>query len=264
VPPTQTSIESGSYVEYNPISSISDGTPIEFVVGGSGQDYIDLANTQLYVRTQIVRADGVAIDNNDHVGPVNLLLHSLFSEVEVKLNDTLVSSTNNTYAYRAYLETLLSFGPAAKKSQLTSALYYKDVGGSMEDRNPHDQTAGNTGFMKRHQFFEGGAIVDLQGGIHSDLFFQDKYVPSDVSLRIRLVRNKDAFCLMSSVAAPTFKIKILDCKLFVRKVKLSPSVFVAHAKALEQGNAKYPIRRVVCKTFTVPRGNLDFTHGKSI
>ena len=23
------------------------------------------------------------------------------------------------------------------------------------------------------------------------------------------------------------------------------------------GNAKYPIRRAICKTFTVPRGNLD-------
>ena len=43
VPPTQTSIESGSYVEYNPISSINDGTPIEFVISGGGQDYIDLA-----------------------------------------------------------------------------------------------------------------------------------------------------------------------------------------------------------------------------
>ena len=47
VPPTQTSIESGGWVEYNPISSIVDGVPIEFAVGGSGQDYIDLANTQL-------------------------------------------------------------------------------------------------------------------------------------------------------------------------------------------------------------------------
>jgi len=36
VPPTQTSIESGGWVEYNPISSIADGVPIEFVVGGSG------------------------------------------------------------------------------------------------------------------------------------------------------------------------------------------------------------------------------------
>jgi hypothetical protein len=259
VPPTQTSIESGGWTEYNPISSIADGTPIEFVVGGSGQDYIDLANTQMYARVQIVRPNNGAIDNTDHVGPINLLLHSLFSEVDVKLNDTLVSSTNNTYAYRSYLETLLSFGPAAKNSQLTSALYYKDVHGAMENANPHDAGALNTGFKIRHSFFENGGVVDMIGSIHSDLFFQDKYLPSDVGLRIRLVRNKDAFCLMSSAANPGFKIKILDCKLLVRKVKLSPSVYVAHSKTLEISNAKYPIRRVVCKTYTIPRGNLDFT-----
>ena len=63
VPPTQTSIESGGWVEYNPISSITDGTPIEFVIGGSGQDYIDLANTQLHVRAQITCGDGALITN---------------------------------------------------------------------------------------------------------------------------------------------------------------------------------------------------------
>ena len=59
-------------------------------------------------------------------GPVNLLLHSLFSDVEVSLNETPVTSSNNTYAYRAYIETLLSYGTTAKQSQLTSQLYYKD------------------------------------------------------------------------------------------------------------------------------------------
>ena len=135
VPPTQTSIESGGWVEYNPISSISDGVPLEFVVGGSGQDYIDLANTQLYVRAEIVQANGAAIDNTHHVGPINLLLHSLFTEVDLKLNDTLVSSTNNTYSYRAYIETLLSYGPSAKASQLTASLYYKDDSTLMDDAN---------------------------------------------------------------------------------------------------------------------------------
>lgn len=259
VPPTQTSIESGVWVEYNPISSITDGIPIEFAVTGSGQDYVDLANTQIFVRAQILRANNAVIDNTDHVAPINLLMHSLFSEVDIKLNDTLVSSTNNTYAYRAYLETLLSYGPAAKQSQLTSSMYYKDVAGHMEELNPHNVHAANTGLVKRHSFFEDGQMVDMIGCLHSDLFFQDKYLPSDVNIRIRLVRNKDAFCLLSNVNGATFKIRINDCKLLVRKVKLSPSVFVAHAKALEQGNAKYPIRRVVCKTFTVPRGNMDFS-----
>ena len=256
VPPTQTSIESASYVEYNPISSLSDGSPIEIVISGSGQDYIDLGSTQLYVKLEICKADSTAIDGNSQVGPINLLLHSLFSEVEVKLNDVLITSTNNTYAYRAYLETLLSYGGDAKSSQLTSALFYKDIAGNMDDANPLHATA-NSALKKRHSFFTNGRTVDLIGRIHADIFYQPKYLPNDVTVRIRLLRNKNNFCLMSATPNENYKARIRDCKIYVRKVKLSPSVFVAHAKALESANAKYPVRRVICKTFTVPRGNLD-------
>jgi hypothetical protein len=35
---------------------------------------------------------------------------------------------------------------------------------------------------------------------------------------------------------------------------------LAHAKTLENGMAKYPIRRVICKTFTIPTGYLDVNH----
>ena len=255
VPPTQTSIESGSTVEYNPIASIADGTPIEFSITGGGQDYIDLSNTELYVKVKVLRADNTPITATDQVGPINLLLHSLFSEVDISLNDTVVTSSNNTYAYRAYLETLLSYGPSAKKSQLTSALYYKDVAGHMNDSNPHDEDSQNVGFKSRSAFSTRGTF-DMVGIIHSDLFFQSKFLLNDINIKVRLVRNKDSFCLMGAVDA-TFKIRIVDCKLHVRKVRLSPSVFIAHAKALEKGNAKYPIKRTVCKTFTIPAGNLD-------
>src|SRR6266536_3598812 len=127
VPPTQTSIESSNVIEYNPVATISDGTPIEFNVIGTGQDYLDLANTQRYIKAHIVRPNNIPIDQTDHVGPVNLFLHALFCEVYVSLNETLVTSSNNTYPYRAYLETLLTYGPHAKQSQLTPAPYYKDV-----------------------------------------------------------------------------------------------------------------------------------------
>ena len=42
VPPTQTSIKHGQYVEYNPIAAIALGQPIEFNISGGGQDYLDL------------------------------------------------------------------------------------------------------------------------------------------------------------------------------------------------------------------------------
>ena len=259
VPPTQTSIETGNWVEYNPIATLDDGSSIEFSVSGSGQDYLDAANTQLYVKAKITQADGAVLANDAAVGPINLFLHSLFSDVEVSLNETPVTSSNNTYAYRAYIETLLSYGTTAKQSQLTSQLYYKDEISAMEEHDPYNAAAAaNKGFVARSAHTLRSRTFDMIGGIHSDLFFQDKYILSDVGMRIRLVRNKDAFCLMAAAGA-TFKVKILDCKLYVRKVKISPSVFIAHNKALEGGNAKYPIRRAVCKTYTIPAGNLNHT-----
>ena len=81
---------------------------------------------------KIIRQHGDNLDNTDQASPVNLTLHSLFSEVDLKLNDVHINSANNTYAYRAYLETLLSYGPDAKDSQLTAALYYKDTVGNLD------------------------------------------------------------------------------------------------------------------------------------
>jgi len=60
-----------------------------------------------------------------------------------------------------------------------------------------------------------------------------------------------------AAAGTAFKVKIHECKLIVRKVKLTPSVYLAHAKALEVGNAKYPINRAVCKSYTIPTGLLN-------
>ena len=154
VPPTQTSIEYENYVEYHPLSSIIDSGPIEFDVSSSGQNYLDFANTQLFVKAKITRGNGNDITDADHVGGVNLFLHSLFQHVDVSLNDVQISQSTGTYAYRAYIESLLSYGPQAKTSQLTAALYYKDTAGNMDHPNPDHANAEETnyGLQKRAAF----------------------------------------------------------------------------------------------------------------
>ena len=87
---------------------------IEFAVSGAGEDYIDLANTYPFVEAQIMDDDDTALDGGADVGSVNLWMHSLFSDVSVSLNENLVSSPTSLYPYRAYIEILLSYGPAAK------------------------------------------------------------------------------------------------------------------------------------------------------
>ena len=134
-------------------------------------------------------------------------------------------------------------------------MYYKDTAGSMDEIAAVADDVANKGLKARTLLTKGNIIDDMVGIIHSDLFFQDKYLLNNINFRIRLVCSKDSFCSMGAEDA-TFKVKIHECKLIVKKIRLSPSIFLAHAKALELGNAKYPIRRAICETFTVPRGNL--------
>jgi hypothetical protein len=263
VPPTQTSVESGTYVEYRPVSTLQNGSPIEFDIASSGDDCIDFANSYLHLKVKITRANGNNLADDDAVGPVNNFLHSLFSQVDVFLNGILVTSSSNTYPYRAYIENLLSYGPAAKRSQLTACLFYKDAAGKMDKANPLAENADerNSGLVRRAAFTAQSRELDLMGRIHADIFFQPRYMLNEVNVKIKLTRSRDVFCLMST-GDHAFKVKITAAAMIIRKVKVSPSVYLAHAKTLELGLAKYPIRRVVCKAFTIPAGYLDVSQEK--
>jgi hypothetical protein len=256
VPPTQTSIESGSYVEYHPVASLNNTNVIEFAVPGSSEDYLDLASTYLHVQAKLTNADGSDTDGGDSVGPVNLMLHSLFSQIDVALNGKTITSSTSTYAYRAMVETLLDYGKPAKESQLTAALFYKDSAGHMDDADTGNGGA-NIGLRRRVTHTVGSSVVDMMGRLHCDLFFQEKLMISSVGMHLRLVQSKSAFVIMSETQDAKYVVEIVKATLRVRKVRISPTVALAHAKALEYGNAKYPMQRVECKTFTVPANHLS-------
>jgi hypothetical protein len=74
------------------------------------------------------------------------------------------------YPYRAYIETLLSYGPAAKESQLTGVMWYKDTPGQQDKR-----TTDNKGFTARKKLTALSKSVQMMGKLHLDLFCQDKY-----------------------------------------------------------------------------------------
>ena len=169
VPPTQTSMEHGSWVEYHPLSTVTDGSPIEFDVSGTGDDYLDFANTLLHVKAKVVRANGEDLAADALVGPVNLFLHGMFSQVDISLNGTLITSSTNTYPYRAMIETLLSYGHDAKTSQLTSALCYKDTAGRMDSLTFDNNV--NADLAKRRSLTRESHVVDMMGRLHADIFF---------------------------------------------------------------------------------------------
>ena len=135
VPPTQQSLERGRWIDYAPLSSVENSdSAITYLIAGT-DEYIDLSKTILTVTGKITAEGGATLTggNQTSVAPVNDFLHSLFNQVDVYLNGKQVTPAMATYAYRAYIETLLNYDVSAKKSQFTSALYYKDTATKMDE-----------------------------------------------------------------------------------------------------------------------------------
>ncbi|XP_031788738.1 uncharacterized protein F54H12.2-like [Nasonia vitripennis] len=265
LPPTQTSVENSQFIHYKPVSSLTDDGPLKFVVPG-GSDYLDLAHTMLSIRLQILPNVEIAANESTReyskVAPVNNLLHSLFNQIDVFFNQKLVSPPNNAYPYRAYIETLLNYSAPTMNSHLTSALWYLDTPGNMETppNIPVTDPTANKGNVYRQYFSINGQTVDLIGHLHCDVFNQNKFLLNGVELRLRLVRSKDAFCLMHASDNDKFNVHIKEASLIVRRVKVSPGIMLAHANTLAKATAKYPINRVEVKAFTLHSG----VHGDTL
>ncbi|XP_075707212.1 uncharacterized protein F54H12.2-like [Rhinoderma darwinii] len=251
IQPTQTSIEKSLYVEVQPLAAIAEAAPLEFYIAGSGEHYLDLNNTLLYLTLRIVKNDNTPIADGTRVSLTNYPIATLFSQLDVSLGDRLISQSNSLYPYRAYIETILNYSSDALSTQFTTGLFYKDTAGQHQVRAIGGS---NTGFTKRALMTDRSKVVEVLGHLHSDLFFQEKLILNGVDLKIKFTRCKDEFCLMSAEAEP-FKIQILNASLFVKRVQISHAVRLGHAQGLLSSNAKYAIDRVSMKVFSVPVGS---------
>ena len=91
----------------------------------------------------------------------------------------------------------------------------------------------------------------MMGRLHIDMVAQRKYHIESVNIHLKLNQSPHSFNLMGPAAAD-FVVRLHNILLFARKVKISPSVNLLHAKALAIGLAKYVSRHVKMKTYTNP------------
>ena len=252
LPPTQTSLESGQLTEHFPVAALTPSAPIEFIIRGSGEEYLDLSNTLLHIRAKITKNDGGILDDDANAVPVNYWLHSLFSQVDITLNDTLITPSQNTYPYRAYMETVLNYGRDAKKGHLTAALFYQDTPGYVDTFSGN----ANQGLAVRRDFSSKSKVIDMHGRLHTDITAQERYMLNGVDVKIRLTPSKHAFNQLGDGVDNTLSV-ITHASLFVRKVKCNPAISLSHAKVMEKTTAKYPLNRVVTKVFSIPRGQMS-------
>jgi len=255
-PHSVATVESSFYAEYKPIVSIGDSdSKVEFQIIGSPNHYLDLSDSFLYIRLQLI-ADGKKIAANEDVSSVNNLLHSLFSKVDVYFNNQIVGSSGNNYAYKAYLESLLSFEKNYINSQGQCPLFCIDTDGNK-------LTIDNEDHEYRKSLLAKSAQLEFIDKLRVDIFNQPKYLINDVDVNVSLTRSINEFVVkykpdpLKTDISPV--IKLMVASLFVRKQVLYPSLIHSHQKLLENGQrARYATKKTEVKFFTVPQGNTSF------
>lgn len=247
------------YVDYRPIAQLSDDTVIDFHIPGTGSQYLDLKNTRLHMRLQITKENGEPIDATNNVGFVATPLHSMFSQVDILLQQENITGSNGLYQYQAYVQKLLETSTGRGHPQAQSELYIIDgsdnleVGNHMDNPDITDTAHRNEGLYLRSKFTNFGRVLDLEGSLHCDICKQDRYLLNSVDVRYRLFPSSNAFRLITK-DEEKYKVKILDAYLRVCKITVSPEVILAHNETLKTKPAIYPYYKTDLKSYTIPKG----------
>ena len=114
----------------------------------------------------------------------------------------------------------------------------------------------NLVLKKRASLTSENKLVDMMGRLHGDNFNQEKYLLDMVNMRLRLHRSKNQFRLICSETNPNFKVKVLDAVLKARKVHIGPNACLRITSALKENTAKYSIRRVMIKNYSISAGSM--------
>lgn len=240
VPPIQTNVLATEQVAYSPITSLDNTSTIDFLIPGNGDTYKNLSSIYLRLILQMDTQVTAAIIP----GTVNNILHSIFRQCTVYLNNVQISQDSD-YHYKSFLLTLLNYGSDASSTHLKTTGWELDVANI--DSITMDQ---NPVLQKRKNLFSNGKKVEVIGKLCVDIFNQPKFLLNSVDIKISLTREKPAFYIMEEPNG-TSDLKILEANLFIDQVHVNPSLLLAHHKILATNTAKYPFKKIIVRQFTI-------------
>lgn len=245
-------------VKIKPLNSLVNHlSPIQFEIPSIPDCYIDGSNCFLKLSVQILNADLTAItpppaptDGSSPaaapiISPSCNYMHSLFSEVEIYANNTLISSNSNLYAYKSYFMNLLGFGEHSKTTELVTE-------GWLDDKPGEKGVATGTALLERAKLVKNSKIVYMYGRLKSEIFQIQKFIPSGVDLTIRMVPNKSSCLLFASAGQPVCK--IVDATFNVNYCKLDSEVLSALELTAAKTNFLLPIIKTNMKVYNIPSG----------
>ena len=253
--PSDTSLKSKEWIEYKPTNQINDTSAINFSITAQSSAYVDLKSSVLNVKLRLTNGDGTPMNEAIVAGLVNTPLHSIFRQVDMTFQQTPLSHSGNNYPYKAYIDTILKTNENVQKGELTSQLFYKDIGPDTDDA----KTGPNSGLFNRSLATKGGKVVDLEGSLLIDVFQQPKLLLNGVSIGIKLWPSLDSFRLITDTIKADLKVQIVDASFRLCVQRIDGGLMMAHEKMIKMEPAIYPYLKSDIKTTSIASGQYSFS-----
>ena len=238
VPPTDLSLVASRHV---PINAFTTGiNPIDFQIDPQ-EDFIDLNDSYFEVELQLKLDNSTNMAVGTRVSIVNNLAHSLFKQINVRLNGTLISPQTDTYHHKAFIETVFNNDPddgdtILKPEGWFNGLNIRDVDENALTANelnpdhadfwalPADEQA----WVKSRTKFLNGNRVVVKFKPYLEVFHLSKLLVPGVQIQIQMYLNSPTMWGMKHGGDRELRAltaEEISVKLFLNQKKVEPSVY---------------------------------------
>ena len=182
---------------------------------------------------------------------VNNIMHSIFSNVEVYINNQQIYNSNGLYDHKSYISNNIEAAISEYKGVLHCEVY--DYEQDPEDiSNPLPDPF----FTRRMNLLSRPDGFMLYGKLGIDFFSTSELLYPNMKIRLRLFRARHKFYMISD--NPNASLGIVDCSLYTRRIALKDDYHKKRMDILAYARVGYNYLETLAKTFIIPARQNQF------
>ena len=182
---------------------------------------------------------------------VDIIMHSIFSNVEVYINNQQIYNSNGLYAHKSYISN--NFNAAI--SEYKGALHCE---GYDYEQDPEDisNPLPDPFFTRRMQLINRPDGFMLYGNLGIDFFTTSELLYPNMEIRLRLTRARPNFYMISD--NHNVSPGIVDCSLYIRRIALKDDYHKKRMDMLAYAPVENNYLETLAKTFIIPARQNQF------
>ena len=182
---------------------------------------------------------------------VNSIMHSIFSNVEVYINNQQIYNSKGLYAHKFHISNIFKAAISEYKGVLHCEGYdYEQDPEDISNPLPDPFLTRRMKLLSRPDGFV------MYGKVGIDFFSTSELLNPNMKIRLRLIRARSNFYMISD--NPNVSLGIVDCSFYTRRIALKDDYHKKRMDMLAYAPVEYNYLETLAKTFIIPAGQNQF------